>query len=378
MNGLHGALLVASLAACGSVTIAPGDASVADDAPAPVDASAAGMPDASPADASAASAIAQVAASFGGFFVRFDDGRLFCRTVPTDGLVSLCDLAPRTTSGAWRELDLPPVQQVAIDRTHACVVLREGTVRCWGTLSREGRDVAVAAPTEVAGLADVVALSLRSGGACALDRRGAVWCWGLDPLGAGTPPSADRPLRVELPQAARSLGGGEARACAGLVDGQAWCWGAPIWDHLHSRGPTRDVTLESYTVVDVAEAADCGLDGEGRASCRGNIGVVPTDRWAVITRLTTPLRAVSVGQYSACGVTTEATVDCWGFNGFGMLGAPRAINFNLRVGELRDVVQVFAFPVGACALRRTGALVCWGARLDSLAAMPPHEVELPR
>ncbi|OJY28766.1 MAG: hypothetical protein BGO98_07935 [Myxococcales bacterium 68-20] len=112
-----------------------------------------------------------------------------------------------------------------------CALLEDGTVACWGAngegqLGRgaDAERLDSAHPQRVVGLSDVVRLDHT----CAIDKSGAVWCWGRGPFlrpDAGAAVTTERaPVKLDLPRATR-VGLGHATACAAVEDGLL-CWGS--------------------------------------------------------------------------------------------------------------------------------------------------------
>jgi alpha-tubulin suppressor-like RCC1 family protein len=107
--------------------------------------------------------------------------------------------------------DAKPFQSVVgagAGEQHTCVLDEQGTVSCWGKGGRErlGRPTSDAGtdptPQAVDGLGPVTALSVGANHACALNKLGDIYCWGVNETGAagstdfGTPVSS--PARVLL------------------------------------------------------------------------------------------------------------------------------------------------------------------------------------
>jgi alpha-tubulin suppressor-like RCC1 family protein len=77
---------------------------------------------------------------------------------------------------------------VAASYTHACAIVSEGRVRCWGAngsgqLGAATPDALSAESVEVIGVSRAIAVSAGEGHTCALVREGRVWCWGSDTEG---------------------------------------------------------------------------------------------------------------------------------------------------------------------------------------------------
>ncbi len=69
--------------------------------------------------------------------------------------------------------------------------------------------------------------------------------------------------------------------------------------------------------------------------------------------------AVSAGLYHTCGVRTNGTLACWGYNAYGQATPPPGTFTAVSAGNAHT-----------CALRTNGTLACWG-RNDFGQATPP-------
>ena len=75
-----------------------------------------------------------------------------------------------------------------------------------------------------------------------------------------------------------------------------------------------------------------------------------------------PFAAVSVGAGAACGVTTDHTPYCWGFNWSGRLGNGTETNSAAPVavsGGLAFMSITLGFH--GCGITSTGAAYCWSS-----------------
>lgn len=132
-----------------------------------------------------------------------------------------CALALTTTlSGSW-----------TMREEGYCALLDDGTVVCWGGngTAQLGNGVVggpeSAVPLRVAGLSDVVAIDHT----CAVDKDGAVWCWGMGPFlesDASATTVEAIPVHVSLPGPAAKVAVTSDAACALLRDGTVVCWGS--------------------------------------------------------------------------------------------------------------------------------------------------------
>ena len=141
---------------------------------------------------------------------------------------------------------LPSVVEIAAGGFTTCVRVLSGDVQCLGDntsgmLGRGPMDASnssapapVILPTKTTAATQI---GMGSDHACALLHDGSVWCWGNNfygGLGSGQsngasvdPPKSDTPLKVEgLPLAAIAIGVGAGFTCAMLSDHSVMCWGS--------------------------------------------------------------------------------------------------------------------------------------------------------
>jgi len=254
---------------------------------------------------------------------------------------------------------------------YTCAVLGTGAVRCWGdgadgrlgdgstgNVGDQGPPTAVP-PVSLGAGRTAIAIATGSKHACALLDDGSVRCWGsgrngrlgygnTDNVGDGqdghaTPASAG-PVDVGGPAIAVSAG--DSQTCARLADGTIRCWGL-------------------------------GLGGQLGQGSENNVGDQQTNLPASVdpvdTGATPEVRQVAAGTAHTCALTSDGTVHCWGAGTDGQLGYGNTDN----VGDGRndDATPASAGPVDVggpvkeiaaggnhtCALRADGLVYCWGS-----------------
>lgn len=202
---------------------------------------------------------------------KFGDGSVWCwgrnlrgEVGREDGApiaVPLWDDAPHPTPR--RVGNLTNVRAIAAGVQHACAILEDETVACWGSnasgvatssgqLGHTGDDVACIngepcnpAPRIVAGLTGVRELALGRNHSCAVLADDSVRCWGLRDF---LSPSSGSPT----PEAVSGLSdvahvvAGVYFTCAIRWDSQVYCWGVDIWGAMGLPN-----SVASYTPVKV-------------------------------------------------------------------------------------------------------------------------------
>ena len=219
-------------------------------------------------------------------------------------------------------------------------------------------------------LRGVVQLSLGGAHACALTSAGTVLCWGwgyygqlgsssettLNP-GTNTSIGVDRdaPLVVltgggqgDLPLSGiAQVASGAYHTCALTLDGDVKCWGRNDGGVLGDNGVLTDTRI--WFPVDVV-GEDTNQDGSGNGLLSGIV-------------------QITLGDQYACALNAQGKVWCWGDGTGGRLGNGRTGNKNYPVSviagrgsssSLSGIVEIASFSGSACALSEEGRVLCWG------------------
>jgi alpha-tubulin suppressor-like RCC1 family protein len=147
---------------------------------------------------------------------------------------------------------------------------------------------------------------------------------------AGYSPTASVTVRYGGPTV-RQISAGGATACALTTAGGVFCWGS-----------NRDGQLG---------------DGSEKITTSSTVPLA-------VYGLSSGVADVSVGADSACALTTDGRVLCWGTNTYGQLGTgARRTSADVPVPVPGLPAGIKAISVGgsrACALTPTNGLLCWG------------------
>jgi alpha-tubulin suppressor-like RCC1 family protein len=165
--------------------------------------------------------------------VVMDDGTVRCWGLDSSGQLG------DGRSGQSAKSDTPVTVQgiagatdVAVSYGNTCALLANHTVWCWGDNSRgqlgDGTTMPSLVPVQVSGLVNVVQLSTSDYYACATKSDGTAWCWGdnsFGSLGDGTTTNSNMPVQVSGISNVLGVACGDEHACAQLADDSVWCWG---------------------------------------------------------------------------------------------------------------------------------------------------------
>jgi alpha-tubulin suppressor-like RCC1 family protein len=299
---------------------------------------------------------------------------------------------------------------VAGDR-HTCALEHGGTVQCWGD-DTFGQLAAPGVPSgepfdehtgplplppidarsrprpgPVAGLRDVVDLSVLAHHTCAVRSTGGVVCWHA---------FEQQPLTTERPLGAVEMAAGAAHDCVRLRSGEVRCWGT---NHTGRLGDGTTVRKDGVVAVkDLADATalaagrlhTCALRKDGRVACwgdgfSGQLGDgTRADRAAPTT--VAGLRgatALTAGEDTTCAIGQGRKLMCWGANTGGQLGdGTHGDRYKPVAARIDPTTAVAVGERAACAVTTTGLVACWGDGLSSAErrwafAARPQPIALP-
>lgn len=177
------------------------------------------------------------------------------------------------------------VAMSGIPLDYACAVNAGGAVWCfYPDQFAAGVPNEATPPSKVVGIQDAVAVARGRNHACALLRNGGVRCWGdgaMGQLGNGATRDSPDPVIVEGVQNAVGIAAGGNETCVVLREGEVMCWGDDSFGVLgtgHYNGvqtPTPNPSyvrkITSAVAVTIGENAHaCALLTAGAVTCWGN------------------------------------------------------------------------------------------------------------
>jgi alpha-tubulin suppressor-like RCC1 family protein len=301
---------------------------------------------------------------------------------------------------------------VASGGESSCGVSADSLVYCWG--SNDGGQLGIGTKDEAAHPRPLrvplsgrfVQTAVGYWHACALDRAGSVYCWGSNEYGVlgselsgdacASAPECLTPVRVVGVPALVSIASGALHTCGVTAAGDAWCWG-DNWANQLGDAPedcfewecNRPVLAASgfgFVAIRAGDSHTCALDGPGAAWCWGDnseaelgvdVAIEASGCDAFFENCFLPqrvtggnvFRALSLGYYQSCGVTTAGRVMCWGANWSGQGGRGTTSpdgDFTPAPVTVAGLESVAARDVSAsgwervCALTVAGEARCWG------------------
>ena len=245
------------------------------------------------------------------------------------------------------------VKDIGIGNEHACALTEDNQVYCWGSSSNgqlgDGTFNVSQAPVavDVSGVLNgkiIKSLFVRYRNTCVITDEDLPYCWGegaIGALGDGTTADSAYPVAVTMPMGVTvkkmhmEIGG--SNICFISNTDEVYCWG-PGASGLLGNGvaalssvPVKVVMPGSLTVKSLGMSASfaCAITSDDQVACWGagtdgqlGHGASPAVSVPVVVSNLTGkvVDQISTTQDSACALTTEDEVYCWGYGGGGQLG----------------------------------------------------------
>lgn len=294
---------------------------------------------------------------------------------------------------------------VTMGATHACGLSVAGKAYCWGSRVSgetgdgdpvEGSDIRFnnRVPYPVAGNHTFAQLSAGSSHTCGVTTAGALYCWGSNSsgqIGDGGPTGGSSgahwrnvPVAIASGTTFSNVSAGGGFTCAVTSGGATWCWGyndselaTGGWVGTNTIMTPEDAGI-GFPLAEVyagGVAAACGRTPDSDLYCWGN------DSWGLLGDGPTqtpvnsgpqqvvggPYETASVGSMSACAISADGGLWCWGQNHENQLGYAASGDYHndysgspVRIAGDEAWTDVAVGGGFGCALTNAGAAHCWG------------------
>ncbi|MET0789985.1 MAG: hypothetical protein ABW061_00560 [Polyangiaceae bacterium] len=279
--------------------------------------------------------------------------------------------------------------QVSIGPSHACILLADRTVSCWGKndLSQLGTASASdsATPVQVKYLSDVQSIAVGEGITFALLNDGTVDFWGTRNTaynatqGQYTTVASQYPTQLEGLSAVKQItAGGQGNGCAALADGSVRCWGKNDWGQLgngtgdFSAAPVVVSGVNGATGIDMGYTHACAQTpsavkcwGANLAYQIGSYSGTFANTPQTIVGLSGTVSKLRTGSDYACALMTNGSIECWGDNQAGQLGnnTTGLETIPVTTAAISGASELTLGNGHSCALLTGGVVRCWGANV---------------
>jgi alpha-tubulin suppressor-like RCC1 family protein len=272
---------------------------------------------------------------------------------------------------------------VAAGQFHACGLLTNGTVECWGNSTKgqlgSGWGTGIRnRPVSVPGITGAKAIAAGDEFNCVIKSDNTVACWGANnfgQLGNSSTVQSSAPVNVTGLTGVSDISLGYGHGCA-VSSGSVKCWGYNEYGQLARGGGNLsfpvDVGISGATQVSTSDISTCAL-ASGGVRCWGygayglgngtntNIHyspITPNGLGSGVSAL-----ASSGGSNSGhhCAIKGGAAL-CWGRNDYGQLGEASTTYRNVPYqvsGLTSGVTKISKGGFHTCAIV-SGSLSCWG------------------
>jgi alpha-tubulin suppressor-like RCC1 family protein len=285
---------------------------------------------------------------------------------------------------------LSGVIAISTGALHSCVVLSNGTVKCWGSNNwgqlGDGSTASSATPVTVSGIDNAVAIGADDEHSCAVLSTGAMKCWGSNVWGElgigerGQYAKSVVPVTVIGIHNAVSVDVGGGHSCALLATGEINCWGrnnsyGELGDgsRVDRTTPVKVVGIDNAVFISAGHWHNCALLATGSVKCWGNgeggllgNGVRGSDYYRsspVDVLGINNAVSISTGPTHSCAVLNTGSVQCWGWNNSGQLGSgnpPAGSATPVTVADVSHAISTSAGMYHNCVLLQGGTVQCWG------------------
>ena len=228
---------------------------------------------------------------------------------------------------------------------HSCGLRTDQTIKCWG----RNNDGEADAPGGT-----FTAVSAGSFHSCGLRTDQTIKCWGWNWGGQLNAPNLrDDPFTA--------ISAGTHHSCGLRADQTIECWG-------NNNSNQRDAPGGTFTAISAGGNHTCGLRTDQTIECWGwgvwiplfNDPPHPPDPpGGTFTAISAGTGTSPYGESHSCGLRTDQTIECWGYNEDGQADAPEGTFTAISTG-----------PFHSCGLRTDQTIECWGRNWGGQTNVP--------
>lgn len=312
----------------------------------------------------------------------------------------------KTTESASTLPALTNVTAIVAAGYHACALLTDGSMRCWGSNTKgeigmssggtcergSSQEACETVARQVTGLTSgVTAMAIGSKHTCAIVS-GVVKCWGNNSngqVGNNTTTNASQPTSVTsalIGTAVTAIGAGDLHSCSVNGSGAAHCWGDNTNGGLGNGSTTQSLIPVAVTglgsgvsAIGGGNAFTCARLTDSSAQCwgagtygqLGNNATSDSSTPVQVNGLTAGVTNLASAYSLTFGFNCAKVfngIQCWGKNAYGNLGDDSQTDSSVPVNVSSIVSGVTSLALGAnhaCAVVNSG-VKCWGSNASGV------------
>lgn len=240
---------------------------------------------------------------------------------------------------------------------HSCGITTAGKLKCWGYNFRgelgDGTNNLSSIPISIDAGENYISVSAGQDFTCAVTANGQLKCWGdgaYRKLGTGNTANQSLPTNIDIGTKYVEVNVGGSHACALTESHQIKCWGrnshGQVGNGLQNGADVSTPELidasTQYVTIGVGYVHTCGLTQNQQIKCWGlnNIGQMGNNAVPVNNYLPGLVSGgglylkIAIASYSACALTTNNSLFCWGDNQNGQLGSGNKVDSPIPIAVL--------------------------------------------
>jgi alpha-tubulin suppressor-like RCC1 family protein len=281
-------------------------------------------------------------------------------------------------------------KKISLGNMHGCGIKSDDTLWCWGENSSGELGIGAtgapqADPVAVSGGGTWKHVTAGVGATCGIKSDDTAWCWGSDTsgkLGNGAAGNANAPALVTGGSTWKAISMGFYNSCGIKSDDTLWCWGNDGSGQLGNGATATDqpdpVAVTggaTWKYISVSYSYACGIKSDDTAWCWGYDGMQQLGNGAPVANQPDPVavngggtwKKISTGFQTTCGIKSDDTAWCWGSDGTLMIGNGAITGLQdspVQVigGSLWQTIAASSGNPGehVCGITTSGVALCWG------------------
>ncbi len=315
------------------------------------------------------------------------DQTVWCWGATASGILGDGAYTPLYSSAFKPAASVSGVIALTAGNDFACALISGGTIKCWGDNGfgslGDGTGLNKSTPTTVSGITTATKVVAATGRyhACALLADGTVKCWGYSDsanygVGNGYTTSQLSPVTISGISGATDIATGGYHNCALISGGTIKCWGQGAYGQLGNGSYTTQTTPVQVSGITTATAVvsgtnhSCAILADTTVKCwgfgqtygaLGNGATVDSATPVTVTGLS-GVTALAAGNSNTCAILSGGSVSCWGSNNYGLLGDGTTTHSSTpkTVSGLSGVTKISICFTHAIAILSDKTIMAWG------------------